>query len=407
MHIWFIDHYGVPPIYKPLARQTNFAKCLIEMGHTVKIFAASTPHNTNINLIDENITYKEVNYDGVNYVLVKCHRYQGNGIKRILNMFEFAFKLPGICKQFDKPDAIVSTSMTPLACAMGLKIGMKLKCKNIAQITDLWPETLVAYNAVSKYHPAVLFLRRVEKWIYKTADRIIFSMEGGYDYIKEQGWDKEIQRAKVCYINNGVYLEQFDYNKEHFIVQDEDLRNENIFKVIYTGSVRRVNNLGKLLDVAKLVTNPKVKFLIWGDGDDLKRLKERINVEKITNVSFKGRVEKKYIPYITIKANANFMHNDSAPLFRFGMSPNKLFDYLAAGRPIICDFYVKYNPIAQYKAGVTVNTGKVEDIANAIDNFSQNIPERLTLYGKNAREAAKEFDFKVLTGKLIDVIEGI
>ena len=156
MNIWLIDHYAVPPKYYPLARQTNFAKHLLAMGHKVKIFAASTVHNSTVNLIGGNERFKEINSDGVDYVLIKCQQYSGNGIQRILNMLEFAIKLSGICSKFEKPDVIISTSMTPMACAAGLRIGKKLKCKIIAQITDLWPETLIAYGVATKYNFPIL-----------------------------------------------------------------------------------------------------------------------------------------------------------------------------------------------------------------------------------------------------------
>ena len=111
----------------------------------------------------------------------------------------------------------------------------------------------------TKDNPLIKLLYRGEKWIYKKADALVFTMEGAYDYIVKQGWEKEIPRSKVHYINNGVDLEQFDYNKEHFRVEDPDLNDPNIFKVVYTGSIRRVNNLGLLLDAAKCVKDPRVK----------------------------------------------------------------------------------------------------------------------------------------------------
>ena len=83
------------------------------------------------------------------------------------------------------------------------------------------------------YNPAVLALRWLEKWIYKKADAVVFTMEGAYDYIKEQGWERDVPRSKVHYINNGVDLEAFRYNREHFQIDDPDLKNSDIFKVVY------------------------------------------------------------------------------------------------------------------------------------------------------------------------------
>ena len=238
MDIWLINHYAVPPKYYPLARQTCFARYLMAMGHTVTIFAASTVHNSNMNLITDGAPWRDEVVDGVHYVYIRCMDYQGNGLKRIYNICEFAWKLPGVCRKFPRPDAIVATSMPPTSCAMGIHLARKYGCRGVAEIADLWPESIVAYGIAGPRNPAVLALRRLEKWIYEKADDVVFTCEGGYDYIVEQGWEGRIPRAKIHYINNGVDLAVFDENRARYTVQDPDLEDPSVFKVVYTGSIR-------------------------------------------------------------------------------------------------------------------------------------------------------------------------
>lgn len=405
MNIWLINHYAVPPQYYPLARQTYFAKHLMAMGHKATIFAASTVHNSNRNLINNEAKWKQDIVDGVKYVYIKCKNYNGNGISRIINMCEFALKLPRVCKQFVKPDAIIATSMPPISCAMGIRLARKYCCRGIAEIADLWPESLVAYDIASENNPAVIVLRWLEKWIYKKADAIVFTMEGAYDYILEQKWEKVIPQSKVYYINNGVDLELFRYNREQFNVEDPDLDDPDTIKVIYTGSIRKVNNLGLLLDAAKYITNPKVRLLIWGDGDEREYLKQRAKEEALSNVIFKGFVEKKYVPSIVSRASLNIAHNSPSPLFRFGISFNKLFDYLAAGKPVLCDFPCKYNPAVNAGAAIDVSEPNAEKIASAIDMLAGMPQAQYEKLCENAMRAAEEYDFKHLTQKLLNVIE--
>ena len=404
MNIWLINHYAVPPKYYPLARQTYFAKHLMAMGHEVTIFAASTVHNSNINLITDKSPWREETVDGVHYVYIKCTGYQGSGVKRVYNICEFAWKLPGVCKRFKKPDAIVATSMPPTSCAVGIYLARKYDCKGIAEIADLWPESIIAYDIAGPKNPVVILLRWLEKWIYKKADSVIFTMEAAYDYIIEQGWEKAVPRSKVFYVNNGIDLEAFEYNKNNYRIEDTELEDPDIFKVVYTGSIRKVNNLGLLLDAAKLIEDPKIKFLIWGDGDQLQALQQRVIDEDIRNVSFKGRVEKKYIPYIVSKADLNIAHNTPSPLFRFGISFNKLFDYLAAGRPVLSDFPCAHNPSVVYGAGVDVTAPSAQNIAQAVIKFTAMDSEEYGQYCKNALATAQKYDFKVLTQKLFDII---
>lgn len=404
MKIWLINHYAVPPQYYPLARPSLFAKNLIKMGHDVTIIAASTVHNSDKNLIEGNEKVKKFTDDGIPYVLIKCSDYQGNGIKRVMNILEFARKLPGVLKTLDQPDAIVSTSFDPLSCYEGIKFAKKHGIKAVAEIADLWPETLVQYNNVSSRNPIVRYLRNVEKDIYLKADSIVFTAAGEYNYIIEQGWQKEIPKEKVYYINNGIDLELFDYNTEHFITQDSELDDDQLFKVVYTGSIRKVNDVGGILNVAKEVKNPRIRFLIWGDGDELPMLKKRVKEEGISNVSFKGRVEKKYVPYLVSKADLNYAHNQPSPLFKYGISFNKIFDYLAAGKPVLCDFPCKYNPVLMGNAGVSVDSANPKEIAAQIDVFVNMKADQYNQYCVAARETAKEYDFSSLTAKLLEAI---
>lgn len=410
MKIWIIDHYAVPEKYSPLIRQTNFAKYLMKFGNDVRIIAASSVHNSQINLITDRALYRNESEDGVNYTYVKCHSYSGNGLKRILNMLEFARKLPCVCKQLVKdewkPDAILSCSMTLQACKSGIKLGKKYGARVVAQITDLWPESIVEYTRLTKKNLIIRYLRGVEKWIYINSDALIFSMEGAYDYIVEQGWENVIPREKVHYINNGVDKERFQYNYENYQIEDVDLKNNKIFKVVYTGSIRRVNNVGLLLEVAKVMQDKQIKFLVWGDGDELENLKKRVEKEKIGNVIFKGRVEKRFIPYILCNADLNYMHGDSNPLFRFGLSANKLFDYFAAGKPILSDLDAKYNPVTLMNAGIDVTTPTPEKIANAIENIKNLPTEEYEQYCRNSIYASDKYNFEKLTQELLKILSG-
>ncbi len=405
MKIWLINHYGVPPEYYPLARPFLFAKNLIKKGHQVTVIAASSVHNSDVNLIEDNRKYVHEVVDGVPYVYIKCSSYNGNGVKRVINILEFAWKLKSVCGKLERPDVIVATSFDPISCYAGIKYAKKNGIKAIAEIADLWPETLVAYGVAGSKNPIVCVLRQLEKKIYTSADRIVFTMEGAYGYIVEQRWEKDIPRSKVAFINNGIDLDGFKRNVSQNPVSDEDLEDDELFKVVYAGAIRKVNNVGLLLDAAKLIDDEKIKFLIWGDGDELSELKQRVESENISNVCFKGRVEKKYIPYITSHADLNIIHNSETPIMRFGLSLNKLFDYLAAGKPILVDFHGEYNPVLGYGAGVETKANTAVEIANGIKGMAGMDKDKISVYARNAQAAAKEYDFSRLTERLISVIE--
>ncbi len=405
MRIWLINHYAVPEVYYPLIRTSNFAKYLMRMGHEVTIFAASSVHNSSINLIEDGRLFREEVVNDIHYVYIRCRSYEGNGVGRIWNMFEFPCRLESVCERFPKPDAVLASSATPLACKAGLKLAKKYGAKAVAEIVDLWPESFVSFGIVSKYNPILIPMYRYEKKMYEYADELVFSMEGAYDYVSDRGWERDIPRSKVHYINNGVDLEIFDYNKEHYAVEDEDLQNRESFNVVYVGSIRLVNNIGKLIDVAKRIKNPRIKFLLWGKGNELEMLQQRVIDEKIENVVFKGYVDKKYVPYIASQADLNIVSFFStAVLEKYGVSPNKMFDYMAAGKPILSIFPCKYNPAVQAGAGTDVRDASVESIVDAIRYYVELDHQQYSDYCQNARRGAEKYDFKTLTKKLLKLM---
>lgn len=407
MKIWLINNYTMLPEHGPMTRQYYFAKELSAQGHEVTVFAGSHIHNSDIQLVEVD-RWRLWQEQPFRWVYVHTLAYGKSRKKQVLSMFQFyrntAIAARHFRRQYGTPDVILGSSAHPLTALLAVRLGQKYHCKSIAEIRDLWPESIVAFGIAGPHNPAVLALRRLEKWIYKKADAVVFTMEGAYDYIVEQGWGKEIPRSKVHHINNGVDLELFDYNKEHFRAEDPDLDDPNIFKVIYTGSVRRVNNLGLLVDAAKCIKDPRVKLLIWGDGDEREALERRVRDEKISNVVFKGKVEKKYIPSIVSRADLNLVHWEQAPLLKYGVSYNKLFDYMAAGRPIFSTVCPGYSIWEKYDCGRDTEDTRPEPLARELEKMAALPPEELSRLGENAREGSRDYDFRVLTQKLLNVI---
>ena len=404
MKIWLINHYAVPPQYYPLARQTYFAKYLMAMGHEVTIFAASTVHNSDKNLITDGAPWREETVNGVHYVYIKCLDYQGSGLKRVYNICEFAWKLPGVCKKFPRPDAIVATSMPPTSCAMGVHLGRKWGCKTVAEIADLWPESIVAYGIAGPKNPAVIALRWLEKWIYKKSDAVVFTMEGAYDYILEQGWEKDIPRSKVFHINNGVNLEDFEVQCVENRLEDPDLLEEGIFKVVYAGSIRRANGLSELVACAELLQDHSdIRFLVYGAGDDLEQLREQVAAKKLCNILFK-----KNVPFVLAQSSVNLLNYNiqTAHVYKYGSSQNKLFEYMASGKPILSNIAIAYSVVERYQCGISRDITTAQAYADAILELYRMNQDEYARMCENSKQGARDYDFRKLTEKLIRVIEG-
>ncbi len=408
MKIWLINQYNMPPEYGHLNRHFNFGKYLKRLGHEPTVFVGSFLHNTRIQMIKDDSIIKRYEDTDYPYYFVKTCDYSSSKLKRIYAMYEFYKNLFKVVNLFKKPDVILGSSAHPLAAIAAIKLSKKYGCQSIVEVRDLWPESFVAYGIISKKNPLLRLLYTGEKWIYKNADKLVFTMEGGRDYIIEQGWDKDhdgpIDISKVHHINNGVDLEVFNYNKEHYQLEDEDLDDPDTFKVIYAGSIRLVNKVDTILDVAKLVNDKSIKFFIWGMGDQLDRLKKRVNDEKITNVYFKGWIDKKYIPYILSRAQLNISMGDTITLFRYGISPNKMFDYFAAEKPCLWTFKSNYSLVEKYNTGIDMIGKCAEEIVEKIMYFKELSKEDYINFCKNSKKAAMDYDFGNLTNLFINII---
>lgn len=408
-NIWIINQYNMPPEYGHLNRHYNFGKYLKRFGYNPVVFVGSFLHNSKKQMIKDQSIYKKYDNCEFPFIFIKTCDYSKSKIKRVYAMFEFFRNLFKVTKEFDKPDAIIGSSAHPLAAIAAIRLAKKYGCQSIVEVRDLWPESFVTYGIIKKRNPLLKLLYEGEKWIYKKADKLIFTMEGGKDYIIEKSWDKEqggpIDINKVNHINNGVDLEVFNYNKEQYVLNDEDLNNNNTFKVIYTGSIRLVNKIEKILDVAKLLKGEGVKFIIWGDGDQLEILKSRVVDEKIDNVCFKGQIDKKYIPFITSKAQLNIVIGNNNTLFKFGISPNKMFDYFASGKPILFTFSTGYSLIDRYNVGIELEESSPEKIAESILNFRDLNHITYEKYCINTIKAAEDYSFLNLTKSLVNIIE--
>lgn len=414
--IWIMNHYATETFYNKGGRHYWFAENLIKKGYQPVIFCANTRHNSQT-IIDTKGERFLVDESGkIPFVFVKTSPYAGNGLSRIKNMVSFFINLIKAGKEYGKengkPDLVLASSVHPLTIIAGIKISKKFQVPCIGEVRDLWPESIVEFAGVKRNSLIIKLLYQGEKWIYKKADKLIFTMQGGADYIKDKKWDKgnggPIDLEKVHHINNGIDLEAYDKNIIDNEYKDIHLDDDNLFKLVYAGSIRKANNLSLIIDGAKYVQDhygPGIKFLIFGDGDEKEALEKRCKDEGVENVSFKGNIEKRYIPNILSKSDLNILNYSNHGIWKYGGSQNKNFEYLASGKPVLSTIKMGYDIIERYQAGISLDSQTPEAIGRAVISIVQMEEDQYQALSRNAREAAKEYDFPVLTDKLIDIIE--
>lgn len=410
--VWILNHYATGMLEDKGGRHYWIAKYLKRNGYEPVIFCSSVHHKrSDDNYIQKDLFREEIDIENnIPFVFVKTTSYKGNGLQRIKNMISFYINVKKVAKLYSKdnkcPDIIIGSSVHPLTIAAAISLSKWFNIECIGEIRDLWPESLVEYGIVKRnsiIHKILLF---GEKWIYKKADKLVFTMEGCKDYIKEQGWDYICD--KVYYINNGVDLEDFYNNKNSFKLYDKDLNNSELFKVVYTGSIRKVNSVMELVYVADYLDKKNfknIKILIYGSGDQINIIRKEIEKRGLENIVLKGRVNKTYIPYILSKSDLNVYFLENSDLYRFGLSLNKTFEYFASGKPVLANRDSGYSIINKYKCGKCIEEYTPEKMADEIIEFMKMKKIDIEKYCKGSLEAAKNYDFKKLTNDLIDIIE--
>lgn len=405
--IWIINHYALTPAQGGLCRHYYFAKELQKRGWNVRIFTSSAIHNTDINMIaaDEPF-FKDVDYEGVHYTYLKSSNYRGNGLARIKNMLGFAFHIKKIWKAYgkEKPDVIYTSTPDLFTAWKAELFAKKHKLPCVTEVRDLWPLSIVEYKGISEKNPAILALYVLEKKIYRRADAIAFTMPGGKDYVRDKKWTKAVSTDKIFNVNNGIDIALQEEQREKYIYEDEDLQDTSKFKVVYAGSVRAVNDVGQLVDCAKKLQDTDIKLIVFGDGTQKEMLEKRVAEENITNVVFKGRVDKKYIPSICAQADVNVINVRQTNVSKYGVSWNKLFDYMNAGRPILSTVKVNYDLIEKYDCGIACEKQDTETVCAALLKLRGMPKEEYEAMCARAKAAAKDFDYTILTDRMEEAI---
>lgn len=405
--IWLVNEYNFPDYER--SRQTNLCRLLDERGYDAYIISGSSLNKGNTNRINDNRKFVFIQAPEAKGYMIKTSNYSKT-YERVYVALQFQHRLWKLRNKLPKPDVIVS-DFAGLFGNVFLKWKKKYGTKVIYDILDLWPEGFVDLGYIKKDSFIAKLLYRMEYKSYREADGIIFSMQGGRDYIVDKGWSKivggDVDTSNIGYLNNGVNLAQVDKQKDEYVLQDADLDTDK-FKVVYLGSISKMNGLDVLVETAKVLQergNEKVAILVYGYGNQEEQLKKMVADYGLKNIKFKGKLDFEYGLNVLSRGNLNIFTFRDSPLWKYGVSPNKLFMYFASGKPVLSMIKPNYDLVEGKKAGVSVvNNPNV--VADAIERFCKMDKDEYDSYCRNARATAEEYDYKNLVQVLIDKIEG-
>jgi glycosyltransferase involved in cell wall biosynthesis len=407
-NIWIFNHYAITSDLPGGTRHFDFAKELTKRGYGVTIFASSFIHGIfKEEKLKRNEKWCVENYDGVNFVWIKTFHYNRNNWRRIVNMLSYSWRAYRIGKKIDassaeikKPDVIIGSSVHLFAALTGYKLSTYYKVPFIFEVRDLWPQTLIDLGEISPKHPLVIILKKLEKFLYRKAFKIIVLLPRADEYIVPLG----IRKDKIVWISNGVDLKRFEVTKN-------DSDGKSSFIVLYAGAHGVANGLDTLLESARILKQRHYKNItvgLVGNGPEKARLINKAKQGALDNVFFKDSVKKDEIPVILNTTDVLFSGSLTRDIYKYGISFNKLFDYLAAGKPIIFSSDSSNNPIAEASAGITVPPEDSEAVAEAIIKLYNMGEEERERMGKNGRKYVEKYhSIPVLVDKLEKVIKEV
>lgn len=379
-NIWVINQFAGNPESGWGERHYYFSKNWIEKGYQVTIISGSYNHVFH-KLPNAPRQFNIENYEGTPFCWVKVPNYNPKSITRFWSFLVFAIKVLFLpIKKLGKPDIIIVSSMPifPILTGYWLKKWYKSRAL-FFEIRDIWPLTLVLLGDVSPKHLAVRFIAWFEKFGYRKADKIVSLLPNAASHFEE------IAKAgnKFEYIPNG--LDEAVLSKEKLPTEIETKIPKDKFIIGYTGTIGLANALEYLVEAAGILQNdPRFYFVIIGDG----YLKEELmdKSKDFSNISFFSKIRKNQVAAAISHFDVCFVGRNETPLFKHGVSANKYFDYMLAGKPVLDSNNFIKDPVELSGGGIIVAPDSAETIVRGIIELNNLSELERKIMGEKGRD---------------------
>lgn len=414
MNILYICHYAGGLKYGMAFRPYYLAREWIRKGHRVRIITADFSHLRSINPhIEEDFSVE--NIDGIEYQWIKAGKYSGNSVRRALSMFCFVGKIWLKAKRIEAeflPDVVISSSTYPLDtyAAQRIKkmrdarhqkdiIGYNCnQCVYIHEGHDLWPLTLTEIGGMDSRHPFVKIMGMAERAAYRNADGVVSILPNTLPHIIGLGRSPE---RPFIHIPNGIVADDWqnvmDIDSE-IRFQFDRLRQQGKFIVLYLGGHAISNALSFFVEAARLLRNDeRFSFVLVGQGTEKRELEAKVKELMLRNVFFFPSVYKSQVPLVLSLADVLYVGARRCSIYRFGVSMNKVYDYMMAAKPIIYGVDAYNNEVNKSGCGIVIPPENPEAIVKAIYKlYDMDYKTRFKMGEKGKNWVLNNAEYKIL-----------
>lgn len=392
--IWVINMTAGKPDSGWGERHYYFSKYW-RKDYDIKIISGSYNHlfhNQPETVSGKRFTIEEVE-EGIAFCWVKIPRYDGGSVFKLWSMIVFSIKIMSLrSKILSKPEIIIVSSIPIFLIISGWYLKKKYRARKLFfEIRDLWPLTPMYLKGYSKWHPMIVAMRWVEKFGYRKADKIISLLPNAHIYINKISKDA----SKFQWIPNGIDEDLLEKEKLPETVMAQIPKEK--FIVGYTGTMGMANALEYFVEASIAIqNNTAIHFVLVGDGYLKTDLQKQVDNNK--NITFISKINKNQVQQMLSLFDVCFVGRNNTPLFDYGVSSNKFFDYMLAKKPVISSSNKIKDPVELSGCGYVVEPENADAIVSAILQLSEmNEKERSRMGLKGYYYVQKKHNFDYLS----------
>ncbi len=379
--IWYISKYARPFRDGIATRHFYLSREFNNLGYSSTVICSDSNHL--ISFPSYPRIYNHVLNNNVSTVIIRTKKYKGAfSLGRIISWLDFEMKLLFMPKnKLSKPDIIITSSLSLFTILTGYIFKRLYKAKLIFEVRDIWPLTLIEIGGFKKSNPLIVLLHWIEKFGYRNSDIVVGTMPNLSEHVEsvtKQGY-------KCHTIPQGIDLSIFQVNEPIDYEYIESNIPKDKFIICYAGTIGRANALDTFIKVSILLKdNENIHFLVIGDGDQKTELKSLVRTN--SNITFAPRIRKNQVQNVLNYCDVLYASAKDSNLYRFGLSLNKIIDYMYAAKPIILSYNGFPSMINEADCGVIVPAENIEKLKSTIINYSKMDKQKLCEIGLRGKE---------------------
>lgn len=411
MNIWYIHHYGGGPGLGSYDRPYQLGRAWEAQGNSATTFLASYHH-----LLQRPAPLEpEFSIDGVRYVTVPTRSYSGNGLGRILNLWDFSRNLHqvGIARgDSTKPDVVIASSPHPFTIFPAFQIARRYGAKLVFEIRDIWPLSITEILGTSKLHPFVRMCAFTERFALTKSDLIASVLPRADRYLADRGFGQK----PFVWVPNGIgqrtgKAELSSPEGRHAAALAQSWQNEGNVVVGHAGAMGKPNAVDLLMEAIayghSIGEADKCRLLLAGGGKEKDNLQALVKARDLRGVHFSEQLPKAEI-------NTLFQHVDIGyggvrahdRLYRYGVSLNKFADYYQASLPVLLPIDPCGDPVSESGGGIARRAETPQAVWSALRELVLLSPEQRRALGEKGKAyMAAEYDYTGIARRYVEAIQ--